>query len=239
MTGAARRLGKSIAVELARRGTSVFVHFRRSEEEAKRTVREIRALGTDAWAVGADLSSPADIERIFDFVRVTGHGLDALVNSAASFERQGLLDIAAAAWDDVMAINLRAPFLCTQAAARMMSDSTDGGAIVNIADLSGIRAWKEFAHHSTSKAGLIHLTKASARELAPTVRVNCIVPGAILPPPGIEESDSSWQRLGNKIPLRRTGSGEELAKAVCFLLQHDFITGAVLPVDGGEHLGAR
>lgn len=235
VTGAAHRIGKAIALELASRGASIVVHYGGSEAEAEATAIEIESRGVSAWPVQADLRSPEQIDGLFAKVHELTSDLAVLVNSAASFESAPFSQIDGSNWDEVMALNLRAPFLCSQRAASAMS-LTGGGAIVNIADLSAFRPWKGFAHHGTSKAALIHLTLASARELAPEVRVNCVVPGAILPPPGVSESSDSWRRRGESIPLGRTGSTAEIAKAVAFLACHEFITGAVLPVDGGEHL---
>jgi NAD(P)-dependent dehydrogenase (short-subunit alcohol dehydrogenase family) len=237
VTGAARRLGKAIALELASEGASIVVHYGGSKEEARETAAEIEALGVSAWPVQADLRSAAGISLLFEQVEQFSSRLSVLVNSAASFESKPFLEIDASGWDEVQELNLRAPFLCTQRAAPLIRAS-GGGAVVNIADLSAFRPWKGFAHHGTSKAALVHLTRAAAYELAPEIRVNCVVPGAILPPPGVSESDESWQRRGGVAPLRRTGTEREVAEAVVFLTCNEFITGAVLPVDGGEHLTA-
>ncbi len=235
VTGAAHRLGKAIALELASRGASIVVHYGSSEATARETAAEIEALGVSAWPVQADLRAPADIERLFDCVEELSRGLAVLVNSASSFESEPFLEIDVARWDEVLALNLRAPFLCTQRAAAMMR-AAGGGVVINIADLSALGPWKEFAHHSTSKAALVHLTRTAAHELAPEIRVNCVIPGAILPPPGVSESGESWRKRADAVPLRRTGAKGEVTAAVAFLVRNEFITGAVLPVDGGEHL---
>ncbi len=237
VTGAARRVGKAIALELARRGASVVVHFGGSAGEAQETVGEIEALGVSAWAMQSDLRVESEIERLFAAIADQIGDLEVLVNSAASFESEPLVEIGPGAWDEVLALNLRAPFLCIQKAAPLMR-AAGGGAVVNISDLSGVRPWKNFAHHGTSKAALIHLTRAAALELAPEIRVNCVVPGAILPPPGIEEAAESWRKRGLRVPLGRTGEPNDVAETVAFLISSDYITGAVLPVDGGEHLAA-
>ena len=240
VTGGARRVGKAIALELARRGAAIVVHYGSSAGAAEETVAEIESLGTRAWAVQADLREVPAIDRLFAEIAELGAGLDVLVNSAASFERAPFEQIEPDAWDEVLALNLRAPFLCMQRAAPMMreSGSPAGGAVVNISDLSGVTPWKRFAHHGTSKAGLIHLTRVAAAALAPGIRVNCVVPGAILPPPGMDEDSETWRKLGESAPLKKTGDPEGLARAVAFLISNDFITGAVLPVDGGEHMSS-
>jgi NAD(P)-dependent dehydrogenase (short-subunit alcohol dehydrogenase family) len=152
-----------------------------------------------------------------------------------------------------MALNLRAPFLCSQAAARLMRasgratgarGSTGGGLgatgvpglIVNVSDISGLNPWRGYAHHGVSKAALLHLTRVAARELGPHVRVNAVVPGPILPPPGEEEGSDAWRRRGERLPLGRTGQPQDVGEAVVFLARNDFITGETIVIDGGERL---
>lgn len=213
------------------------VHYGGSRDAAAETTEEIEALGTRAWPLQADLRSESEIDSLFEAIRRQAGVLDVLVNSAASFECEPFEDIDSAAWDETQTLNLRAPFLLTQRAVGLMR-SSGAGAIVNIADLSGVKPWKTFARHGTSKAALIHLTRATAYELAPVIRVNCVVPGAILPPPGVDEESEEWQKRGRIVPAQRTGHPSDVAGAVAFLIESEFITGAVLPVDGGEHLAA-
>lgn len=240
VTGASRRVGKAIALALAGEGAGIVLHYGSSARTAEETAAEIRALGVPVWLIQADLSRPAEIQALF--VRVAGEAgrLDLLVNSAASFERKPFDEITADDWDRVLALNLRAPFLCIQAAARLMGRSPrpagESALVVNLVDLSGLLAWREHAHHGVSKAGLAHLTRLAARELAPAVRVNAVLPGAVLPPPGIDEESDAWRRTWQRLPLARPGSPELVGRAVVFLAQAEFITGAVLPVEGGESL---
>ena len=240
VTGAARRLGKQIAAALARRGSHVAVHYGSSRDEAETTAAELRRLGVEAEPVAADLRRPEEIDRLFERLGERFGRLDLLVNSAASFERGPFEEIGRAAWDEVQALNLRAPFLCMQrAAALMRRDPRRAGlpaAVVNVADLSGLLAWSDQGHHGASKAGLLHLTRLAARDLAPDVRVNAVVPGPILPPPGMAGDDPVWRETVDRLPLRRAGRGEEVGEAVAFLAASDFITGATLVVDGGESL---
>jgi NAD(P)-dependent dehydrogenase (short-subunit alcohol dehydrogenase family) len=139
-----------------------------------------------------------------------------------------------------MALNLRAPFLCTQHAAKLMRTAkrsgTETGLIVNIADLSGMFAWSEFSVHGISKAGIIHLTTISARLLAPDIRVNCIAPGAVMPGPDQPRSDPDFLKIGERLPLQQVGHEDNVAQTVVFYATNDFVTGEVLTVDGGEHL---
>lgn len=235
VTGAAHRVGRAVAMGLGAEGARLVLHYGTSADEAEETATVLRREGTDVLLVRADLASPAEIAALFEAVKANFGRLDVLVNSAAIFKRQPFDTITADDWDRVMAVNLRAPFLATQYAARLMR-AGQGGSIINIADLSGVHPWIDFAHHATSKAALIHLTKVAARELAPTVRVNAIIPGALLPPPGVEASSPAWAAIGDRVPLKRTGSPSDAAEAVLYLAQNDFITGAVLTIDGGEGL---
>jgi NAD(P)-dependent dehydrogenase (short-subunit alcohol dehydrogenase family) len=237
VTGAGHRLGRAIALALAGAGADIVVHYRSSQKEAEDTAARVRSLGRDAELLRADLAHPDEVARLFERVVAGGRGLDVLVNSAASFEGAPFSEIDAAAWDAVMAVNLRAPFLCTRHAAPLLEASSPGpGAVVNIADLSGLVPWRGFTHHSVSKAGLLHLTRAAAKELGPAIRVNAVVPGPILPPPGEDEDGEAWRRRGDRLPLKRTGQPEHVGAAVVFLAANDYITGEAIAVDGGEHL---
>jgi pteridine reductase len=248
VTGSARRLGRAIALGMANRGCKIALHYGSSGEEAQETAEEIRRLGVEVRVFAADLTDPDAITELFRGVEEAFGGLDILVNSAASFERRDLLAIDLPQWEEVLALNLRAPFLCLQRAAELMAtgrpqsdaDSagvvSEPGLVVNISDLSGLQAWKGYAHHGVSKAGLLHLTKVAASELAPSIRVNAVVPGAILPPPGMDPGSDWWQSLGERIPRGRTGEPQEVAAAVIFLAENDFVTGQTIVVDGGEHL---
>ncbi len=243
VTGGAHRVGKAIALALASAGASVVVHYRGSTEAAAETAHEIRALGVEGWPLQADLANPAEIEALFTSIDRTTGRLDILVNSAATFERCPLEEISLADWEAVQAINLRAPFLCIQEAAhrirRGASQRGEGsGSIINIADLSGLYPWKGYAHHGVSKAGLTHLTRIAAAELGPAIRVNAVVPGAVLPPPGVDPASERWRTTGERLPVGKTGDPGRIGEAVVFLASNDFITGEVLRVDGGEHLFA-
>ncbi|MBN1681307.1 MAG: SDR family oxidoreductase [Anaerolineae bacterium] len=240
VTGAAHRVGKTIALALAHSGASVIVHYGRSADAARETAAEISALGVDAFPVQADLRDPAQIDALFQAVEDRFGHLDILVNSAASFVKQPFDDIDLDSWKDVLQSNLSAPFLCSQRAARLMRavprPAGQPALIINITDLSGLFPWPGYVQHGVSKGGLIQLTRISARELAPDIRVNAIAPGAILPPPGMSADSDQWQAIGQQVPLRRTGSPDFIGQTVIFLAANDFITGVVIPVDGGEHL---
>lgn len=240
VTGAAQRIGRAIALGLARQGAGVIVHYGRSEDAARETADEIRALGVPCWLGQADLRQADEIDRLFETLRAEVPRLDVLVNSAATFQSKPFLDITAEEWDTTLAVNLRAPFLLTQRAAAWMRDSSrpdgESGLVVNLVDLAGVQAWCGFTHHGVSKAGLLHLTRLAARELAPQVRANAIVPGAILPPPGMDEDSEEWQAIQQRVPLRRAGSPELVASIIVQLVGNEFLNGAVIHLDGGERL---
>jgi pteridine reductase len=232
VTGAGRRVGRAIALALGAGGARVVVHYNSSRAGAEQTVREIDGGGTEAWAVRADLTQPAAADELVDAAVQRFGVLDVLVNSAAIMVRTPLEDVSPADWDAMFALNLRAPFFCARAAARVMRPS--GGVIVNIADLAGLESWPAYIPHGISKAGVVHMTRALARTLAPAIRVNAVAPGAVLLPDGWSAGDA--ERLASTTPLRRIGSPEDVAGAVLYLIAADYVTGEVLIVDGGRHV---
>jgi pteridine reductase len=234
VTGGAHRVGRGIALALARAGADVLVHYHASADAAAETVAAIQGLGRRSRAVGADLGDPEGVAQLFAGLDgATAGRLDVLVNSAAIMERGDVLTLSAAEWDRTLAVNLRAPFLCAQQAARRML-AGDGGVIINIADVAGLRPWAGYPHHSVSKAGLIMLTQVLARALAPRVRVNAVAPGPVAAPQGWDAA--RWQTVWSRLPLQRAGSPDDVGEAVVYLVQADFVTGEVLVVDGGDRL---
>jgi len=240
ITGGGRRLGRGITESLAESGCRVIVHYGSSRDDAEETVEDLRKRGREAIPLGADLRIPDEIEALFAGVRSRFGRLDILVNSAASFRKQALQDIETEDWDGVLEVNLRAPMVCLQQAVPLMLESpraaSSPAAVVNIADLSGVYAWPGYSHHGVSKAGLLHLTRIAARELAPGIRVNAVIPGPILPPPGGSTADPNWRNLIARVPLERSGRPSEVGDAVVFLAKLDFVTGETIAIDGGEHL---
>ncbi len=225
VTGAAKRIGRGIALRLAREGARVAIHYSSSEAEARATAAECG----NAPIFRANLENIAAIERLFSDVQEHFGKLDGLVNNAARFTRKDPLEITEADWDFVHSVNLKATFFCCQQAARYML-THDGGKIVNISSLGGIRAWPDHAHYCASKAGVIHLTRALAQAWAPRITVNSVAPGVI--PFG--EPDERVKRLIAKTPAGRAGTADEIADAVVFFLTaSNFMTGQVLAVDGG------
>lgn len=235
VTGSAHRVGKIIALTLAAEGVSIVVHYHGAEEAVEDTVREIKSLGVDAISARADQSNPDDVKAMFETARDHFGRLDILVNSANMFTQSGFLDISYEEWQRVMNVNLTGPFLCSQAAARLMlAYDPPGGTIINIIDNSAFQAWPSHPHHSVAKAGVLMLSKVMARALAPHIRVNAIAPGPVLREP--RRSEESWEKLAGRLPLQRIGAAEDVGRAVVFLAREDFLTGAVLNVDGGEGL---
>jgi pteridine reductase len=233
VTGGAHRVGGVLSRALARAGAQVVVNYRSSAAAAQRTVDEIREAGGHAVAVQADVSNGEQVRRLVAEARAHFGRLDIVVNSASLFEACPFEEISEQAWDRVLAVNLKGPFLLAQAAAPQLRAHGEG-LIVNILDLSAFQAWPSYLHHGVSKAGLHNLTRTLARLLAPAVRVNAIAPGTVLPPPGT--SPEEIERDRQRIPLARIGSPEDVARALLFLVQSDFITGETIVVDGGRML---
>lgn len=236
VTGSAHRVGKAIAMALAGQGANIIVHYNRTDEDTVRdTVQDMKSLGVDALPVQADIGTPDGVSKLFSTSVQHFNQLNILVNSASIFQQRELLDVTLDEWEQTMAINLTAPFLCTQAAAELMHKNTPpGGAIVNILDRGAIMPWKQYAHHGVSKAGLGMLTHTSAVALAPEIRVNAVIPGPVMKPDDV--TDAEWVATGEKNLLQQTGDADDVARAVVYLVQESFITGTTIHVNGGRHL---
>jgi pteridine reductase len=234
VTGAGHRVGRAIAIALGADGARVAVHYHGSEEPARSTAAAIESAGGAASCFKADLrDADAAMRLVDDVVRAFGR-LDILVNSAASMMRTPLDTVTPAQWDEVFALNLRAPFFLSVAAARAMGDT--GGVIVNISDHMGFETWPSFVPHGISKAGVAAMTHALAATLAPRVRVNAIAPGAVLAPEGWPAAERERYEKGT--PLARIGTPDDVVSAVRYFVSADYVTGETLFVDGGRH-GAR
>lgn len=235
VTGGARRVGKGIVLGFARAGAHVAIHHHSSPDEAAATADEVRAFGVRAWVAQADFADRRQIAPAIEAVAEHFGRLDVLVNSASVFGSGDFLDLPAAEWQTALDINLSAPFYASQAAGRLMRAGQIAGSIINIADNSGERPWPKRPQHSVSKAGLIMLTRVTAAALAHyQIRANAIVLGPVLPSPGM--SADHWRGVESRLPLRHAGTVDDPARAAVFLAANDFITGAVLHVDGGEGL---
>lgn len=225
VTGAAKRIGRQIAITLSQRGFDVAIHFGESRAEAEATARECGG----APIFSADLTKVDEIRRLFSDVKSQFGPLDALVNNAARFTRFDPLEITEADWDFIHDVNLKATFFCCQQGAKQMRE-TGGGRIVNISSLGGIRPWADHVHYCASKAGVIMMTKALAKALAPQITVNSVAPGVI----SFGQEDNRVQAMIDATPMQRAGNAAEVAEAVHFFLTApDFITGQTLAVDGG------
>ena len=232
VTGGAKRVGAAIALALARRGAHVAISYRTSPHEARQTLKTIEETGVRALAVRADLSKVADVKAMIDRIRRVFGRLDVLVNSASNFIRAPFHQLTEQDWDRSMATNLKGPFLCALYASRLMR-AHGSGKIINMADWAGVKPYRNYLPYCVSKAGVIGLTKALAKELAPTIQVVAIAPGPILPPPDMGRAERT--RIAARIPLRRWGGPEDIAKTVLFLIEGtDFMTGSTVFVDGGQ-----
>jgi len=232
VTGAGHRVGRAIAVALGAQKMRVAVHYNATADGAKDTLREIEKAGGSGDTFGADLTNPDELVGLVGAVVERFGALDVLVNSAAVMVRTPLGETDAAQWDNVMALNLRAPFLLSQAAAPHLKRSK--GVIVNIADLAAFETWPGYLVHGLSKSGVVYLTRALARVLAPDIRVGAVAPGTVLLPEGWSEADA--QRLRDTTPLQRNGSPDDVSNAVLFILGADYFTGDTIIVDGGRHI---
>lgn len=237
VTGSAHRVGRAIALALARQSVHIMVHYHTATPDAVRnTLHEIKSQGVDAFAVQADISQPEGIEQVMAAVRENFGRLNILVNSASVFPSAPLLETPLETWDNTLNVNLRAPFLFTQHTARLMQHNTPpGGVIINICDRGVDAAWPSRPVHGISKAALWALTQVSAVSLAPEIRVNAIVPGPVMKTSdGL--SDEQWAKIGAALPLKITGDGDDVGRAVVYLAGESFLTGVLLHVNGGEHL---
>lgn len=232
VTGGADRLGREIALALAREGYAVALHYHSSAEKAETTAREIEMLGVPVYLLQADLREPAQIKACFAKIAELSQSLTVLVNSASVMPRGDLRSLPVAEWDDTLAVNLRAPWLCAQAAAELMQSR--GGSIINLSDSGARKTWTGFPAYIISKGGLETLTRLLARSLAPDIRVNAVAPGLILP--SEDTSPAEWQRLVQRLPVKRQGSPQDVVQAVLFLIKNRYITGETLIVDGGYQL---
>jgi pteridine reductase len=232
VTGGGRRLGRALAEALGRTGARVAVHYNASAAGAEETVASIRAAGGEAESFRADLAGAAAAPPLIAAVLARFGRLDVLVNSAAVMVRTPFGEVSAEQWDAMFALNLRAPFLLSQAAAPALAER--GGVIVNMADLAAFESWPAYVPHGISKAGVVQMTRALARVLAPAVRVNAIAPGAVLLPDDWDAA--SGEHLTRTTPLRRLGSPDDVVGAMLYLIAADYVTGETIIVDGGRHV---
>ena len=232
VTGGAQRIGQAIALALADRGADVALSYRTSARQARAAVEAIQRCGARALAVQADVGRVAEVRRLIDRIARRFGRLDVLINSAATFTRTPFAALSERDWDRALDANLKGSFLCALYASRLMRRH-GGGKIINVADWAGLRPYRDYLPYCVSKAGVIGLTRALAKELAPGIQVNAIAPGPILPPAGM--SRAARARTARRVPLRRWGSPADIVNTVLFLIEGtDFMTGSVVSVDGGQ-----
>jgi NAD(P)-dependent dehydrogenase (short-subunit alcohol dehydrogenase family) len=230
ITGAAKRIGRSIALRLAADGADIVVNYASSKPEADTLVAEIKSTGRRAIAAKADVSQRLDVQKLFSAAENEFGRLDILVNNAGTFFPAKFEELTEEQWDHILNVNLKSQFLCAQSAAPIMKRQGRGH-IINLSSLGGLLAWPAYTHYCVSKAGSIMLTRCLARALGPEILVNSVAPGTIQFPG--EPPDEQYIR---RVPLHRTGSGDDIAQAVAYLATADFVTGQILVVDGGRSL---
>jgi NAD(P)-dependent dehydrogenase (short-subunit alcohol dehydrogenase family) len=228
VTGAAKRIGRSLALRLAAAGADVAITYRGSAAEAQATVEALRERKVRAMAVHCDVRSQESVAAAVASVVEQFGRLDILVNNAGTFETAVLQSITVVQWDNMFATNTRGPFLMAQAAYPHLHKAK--GRIINIGSLGGLHPWPTHAHYCTSKAALHMLTQTMAKAFAPEISVNCVAPGMIVN----GEVDPAYEHFAQKTPMQRNGSPKDVAEAVLFFARGPhFITGQILSVDGG------
>jgi NAD(P)-dependent dehydrogenase (short-subunit alcohol dehydrogenase family) len=228
VTGAAKRIGRAIALALAENGANVAITYLGSQFDSEETIRSLTALDVDAFSVRCDLRDPLSIEQMVAAVADEFGQIDLLVNNAGMFESEALENISVEQWDAMFTTNTRAPFLVAKAAYPHLRAAK--GRIINIGSLGGIHPWATHAHYCTSKAALHMLSQTMAKAWAPAISVNCIAPGMIVQ----GEVDEAYEHFARKTPMQRNGTVEDVAAAaVFFATAPHFITGQLLAVDGG------
>ncbi len=230
ITGAAKRIGRSIALRLAADGADIVINYASSKPEAEELVAEIKSMSRRAIAVQADVSHRSDVQKLFSAAENEFKRLDILVNNSGTFFEAKFEELTEDQWDHILNVNLKSQFLCAQSAAPIMKRQ-GRGRIINLSSLGGLLPWPAYTHYCVSKAGCIMLTRCLARALGPEILVNSVAPGTIQFPG--EPPDEDYIK---RVPLHRTGTGDDIAQAVAYLATADFVTGQILAVDGGRSL---
>ena len=235
ITGAAKRIGASIARKLHASGYHVILHYRQSKDAATKLMGDLNSIrGGSAEIVQADLLEKDAISLLVDSVSCRSGGLNVLVNNASSFYATPLAEVTEQQWDELIGTNLRAPFFLSLALHPVLSQCN--GSIVNVCDIHALHPLKGFSVYSIAKSGMVAMTRSLAREFGPSVRVNGIAPGAILWPEN-EMDLNAKQEILSRVPLERCGTPNDIANAVLFLTNNaDYVTGQILPIDGGRSL---
>jgi 3-oxoacyl-[acyl-carrier protein] reductase len=235
VTGAAKRIGKSVALRLAAEGAAVVVNYATSKADAEQVAREIASKGGRAIAVKADVTKRTETTAMMAAAEREFGRIDTLVNNAGVFFPAQFGELTEEQWDRAMNVNLKSQYLCAQAAAPLMKKQ-GRGRIVNLASVGGLLAWPKYTHYCVSKAGVIMLTRCLARALGPEILVNSVAPGTIEFPGDDVRQAAHIKDFVERVPLHRTGRGEDIADAVAYLATADFVTGQTIVVDGGRTL---
>jgi pteridine reductase len=232
VTGAAKRVGKSIALALAERGAHVVITYNNSASEAQATLREIEALGVQGMALQGNITRSDDVNAVVQQTIDRFGRVDILVNNASNYYKTPFESLTEAQWDDLVGTNLKGTFLVSKRVGDEMLKA-GSGKVVNLADWAGFRPYKDYIPYCVAKAGVIALTQALAKTLAPNIQVNAIAPGPVMLPEDF--SDNLREAVVRATPLKRLGTPLDVARTVVFLVEgSDFITGAIIPVDGGR-----
>lgn len=234
VTGGGTRVGAAIVRALAAAGCDAIIHYGKSAAGARAVAADVERLGRKATLIQADLTDRAAIERLAREAVVAAGRVDVLVHNAANFERTPPDALSAEAWDRALALNATAPYLLTLALAPSLRAAR--GSVVAITCLSAERPWKNHLPYSVSKAALANLVRGLALALAPEVRVNAVAPGTVLPP--VDYDEETLARLRGRTPLGRLGEAEDVARAVVFLAENDYVTGQTITVDGGRSVAS-
>lgn len=233
VTGGAHRVGRAITLELARAGADVIILYNSSGAAAAETAQEARACGVDAMTVQCDVADLNAVQQMAKDVRASFGRLNVLVNSADWFAKHSFPTKSYQTWHRVLDITVHGSFYVSNELAPLLLEQPQA-AVVNIVDLSVWHAWPKFTAHAVAKSGLLALTRQLALELAPNVRVNAVAPGHVMPPP--QYSDEQLRRRSERTILKRWGTAEDVAQAVRFLVESNYMTGEVVRVDGGESI---
>ncbi|PKO15466.1 MAG: short-chain dehydrogenase [Chloroflexi bacterium HGW-Chloroflexi-10] len=233
ITGAATRVGREIALFFAQKGANISFSYYLEDEPWKETKKDIEAFGVKCLATRVEIRQKSQIDAMVAATKETFGKVDVLINNASVWLKTPFLNISESEWELSLDVNLKGPFMCSQAVAPIML-AQGQGVIINITDLSAFQVWPGYAHHAASKAGLVALTKSLAFELAPAIRVNAIAPGTVLLPPNPAPEKVQW--AVDKSVLKRVGSPIDVAQVAQLMIENDFITGTVYHVDGGRSL---
>lgn len=233
VTGAAKRVGRTVAMALAQRGAKIAIHYGKSRQDAQRLADEVReSFGRESALFQADLSNLRQTKKMVEQVGRQFGTIHVLINNAAIYEKNEFGEVEQEDWDNHLNVNLRAPFFIAQAVAPYMKEAREGK-IINMGDWSSMRPYTDYIPYCISKAGITCLTQVLAKALAPTVQVNAILPGPVLLPENMPPKTRA--AIIQATPLKRLGSPEDIAQAILFLIEgSDFLTGTSIPVDGGR-----